>query len=68
MLHDTHKKMKDTTNKFQYHYEQLVGQFIKFPLSFTRFNFLAFNLAQSSICRISHVFVVFIKTVISLSF
>ena len=50
--------MNDTTNKFQYQYEQLVGQLIKFPMSFAHFNFLFLMLVESSICRCNHVFVV----------
>ena len=56
--------MNDTTNKFQYQYEQLVGQLIKFPMSFAHFNFLFLMLVESSICRCNHVFVVWVKTVI----
>lgn len=56
--------MKDTTNKIQYQYDQLVGQLIKLPLSFTHFNFFYVMLVESSICRFNYVSVVLIKTVI----
>ena len=56
--------MKDTTNKIQYQYDQLVGQLIKLPLSFTLINFFYVMLVASSICRCNYVSVVLIKTVI----
>ena len=48
MLYDSQKKkkMNDTTNKFHYQYEQLVGQLIKFSLSFTYFNLLVFDVGR----------------------
>ena len=46
MTRKKRKKMNDTTNKFQYQYEQLVGQFIKFSLSLTHFNLLVFNVGR----------------------
>ena len=59
------QKMKETTNKIQYQYEQLVGQLIKLPLSFTHFFISQYvMLVESSICRFNHVSVILIKTVI----
>ena len=54
--------MKDTTNKIQYQYDQLVGQLIKLPLSFTHINFFYVILVESSICCCNYVSVVLIKT------